>query len=188
MKRLFVGVSLPEVVRSSLEALQEDIRGFHWVAPENHHLTLKFIGDVDAELQDEIERSLGELHTEPFILPVESVGAFPTQGRPFVVWAGLGNGHPRLFGLQKNVEDRLFQLGIEPERHRYTPHLTLARCKEASPEAVRQFVKKHRDFTAPPFKVESFILYSSIPKQGGSFYRVEKEWRLTSGRDSELAR
>lgn len=183
MKRLFVAIDIPEVVRLALEALQEETRGFHWVAATNLHLTLKFIGDVDSELQEEIERTLGELQTEPFILPVESIGVFPAIGQPFVVWAGLGTGHPRLFGLQKNVEDRLFQLGIEPERHRYTPHLTLARCREASPEAVRQFVKKHREFTAPPFRVESFTLYSSLPKQGSSIYRVEKQWSLEPAKD-----
>jgi len=176
MTRLFVAVTMPEVVKQALLAIREDLRGFHWVEAANLHLTLKFIGDVDSELQEEIARVLSQVATEPFILPVETVGAFPSRGRPFVVWAGLGSAHPRLFGLQKEIEDRLFGIGIEPEKHRYVPHITLARCKEASEESVRQFVKRHRDFSAPPFRVEGFRLFSSILRQGSSVYTEEDGW------------
>ena len=158
--------------------LQFQARGFHWTSRENLHLTLKFIGDVDSVLQDEIERVLGEVTTEPFILPVETIGFFPATGKPFVLWAGVGAGHPRLFGMQKDIEDRLFNIGIEPERRRYRPHITIARCNTASPEAVKLFAKKHREFSAPPFRVESFSLYSSHQTPEGTIYREESRWTL----------
>ncbi|MCH8474385.1 MAG: RNA 2',3'-cyclic phosphodiesterase [Opitutales bacterium] len=174
-KRLFVAVPVPEYVKEALSGLQERRRkGFHWVAPERFHLTLRFIGDLPGQLQEDIEKVLAEVRVAPFILPLEGVGRFPPKGPPHAVWAGVGGGHPLLFQLKKKIEDGLFQLGIEPEKRVYQPHLTVARVNHAAEETVRQFLKENQDFAATPFKVESFCLYQSDRSSGELQHIVER--------------
>lgn len=160
-KRLFVAVDLPDYVCDSLDALREDLKGFHWVPAERFHLTLKFIGEMPGQLQEAIENALGSFSVGSFLLPVKGVGRFPERGNAHAVWAGLGTGHPRLFQLQKRIDDALFNIGIEPEKRRYQPHITLARVNHASQESVRQYLKRHDNFEAPPFEVKQFHLYRS---------------------------
>lgn len=177
-KRLFVAIDLPDYVRDSLRSLREELKGFHWVAPERLHLTLKFIGDVPGQFQDDIERALDTFEVGRFFLPVQGIGRFPDHGTAHAVWAGVGNGHPRLFQLQKRIDDALFNIGIEPEKRRYQPHLTLARVNRASQETVRQYLKRHDAFEAPPFRVKQFHLYRSEIEEGHWRHVAEHTWDL----------
>jgi len=177
-KRLFVSISLPDYVLARLESLPKTIPGIRWMGENQMHVTLKFIGDTDEDMEGNIIKALGKVRVERFYIFVTRLGCFPGRGRPGILWAGLGKGHPRLFQLQKKVEDSLFGLGIEPDTRAFQPHITLARCKEASPGAVHQFVKDNRDFETAPFKVEGFGLYSSHLKTAGSIYTKEEYWPL----------
>jgi 2'-5' RNA ligase len=89
--RLFVGVALPDVVRADMDTLVEPVEGLRWVPQENLHLTLRFLGDVDADKQARIEEALAGVRVQPFILPVEGIGVFPTRGTATVRWVGLGS-------------------------------------------------------------------------------------------------
>ncbi len=179
-KRLFLAIELPDYLRESLSHLREDLRGFHWVSPERLHLTLKYIGDVPGQFQLEIEEILDQVEVRRFMLPVKGVGRFPDKGNPHAVWAGVGSGHPHLFQLQKRIDDALFNLGIDPERHVYQPHITLARVNQASAESVRQYLKRHESFEAAPFHVEKFHLYHSDMLDGKRVHQIEKSWELAS--------
>ncbi len=161
MIRLFVAIPLPDAVREALDELVEKHRGITWVPPSNRHLTLQFIGATPAEDVEKISAALDEIEIAQFFLPVEGVGKFPPRGTPKVLWAGVGRAHPHLFTLQRKVADALLPLGIEPDGRRYVPHITLARCGPRAGEFVRQFLKKHDQFQAPPFRVETFALYRS---------------------------
>lgn len=178
-KRLFLAIDLPDYDRSSLAPLAEPLKGFHWTPPERFHLTLKFLGDVPGQWQERIENALDPIAVESFFLPIRGVGKFPEKGKPHAVWAGLGTGHPRLFQLQKRIEDALFQIGIEPSPRIYRPHLTLARVSQASPETVRQFLKRHDAFEAAPFRVEAFHLYESEMRDGRRHYTLARSWPLS---------
>ncbi len=178
-KRLFLSIELPEYVKDSLAALQEpDLRGFHWVPRERLHLTLKFIGDIPGQFQEEVEAALETIAVHAFLLPIEGLGSFPPIGKAHAVWAGVGGGHPRLFQLQKRIEDTLFGIGIEPEKRIYHPHITIARVNQAADETVRQFIKRHPDFGAAPFKVEAFHLIHSAVEDGRRVYHMERSWAL----------
>lgn len=178
-KRLFLAVALPDYIKESLGRLQEGSQpGFHWVPWDQLHLTLRFIGDVPGQAQPEIEKALDDLTVRPFLLPVEGVGRFPEKGSARVLWAGLGNAHPHLFQLKKRMEDALFQIGLEPEKQIYRPHLTLARVNKPAVETVKQFLKRHHDFAAPPFRVESFTLYWSVVREGRRLHLPERVWPL----------
>jgi 2'-5' RNA ligase len=84
----------------------------------------------------------------------------------------------RLFQLQKRIEDALFNIGIEPERRLYQPHITVARVNHASPETVRQYLKRHKEFATAPFKVEAFHLFRSEQTNGQRTYTRERTWPL----------
>ncbi|MDP0498506.1 MAG: RNA 2',3'-cyclic phosphodiesterase [Verrucomicrobiota bacterium JB022] len=177
-RRLFFAIDVPEYVQEALLRLYIDQKNWQWVRPENMHLTLKFLGATPGELAEEVIERMAGVAGRAFMLPVEEVGVFPSVQRPQVVWAGLGGGHPELFGLQKRIEDACFALGIQPEKRRYSPHLTLARVSQASPESVRQFVKAQREFSAPPFRVEAFHLYRSELQDHHRVYIKEATWLL----------
>lgn len=179
--RLFVAIELPEFVKESLGRLRTPLPGFHWTDDDKFHLTVKFVGEVDAGLLEPIRAALAPLRTEPFVLPVAGVGAFPQRGRPQVVWAGVERGHPRLFALQHRVENALYAIGIEPDLRLYHPHLTLARTSQAAEGAVRHFVKLHRGYEGPAFRVNGFSLLSSHPSSAGHWYRREFAWDFRLG-------
>lgn len=178
-KRLFLAIDIPDYVRTSLSTLQEETwKGFHWVPFERFHLTLKFIGDIPGQYQSKIEAAIEPIEVQPFLLPIEGLGVFPTMGHPHAVWAGVSTAHPRLFQLHKRIEDALFNIGIEPEKRIYHPHITVARVNHAADETVRQFIKRHPDFGAAPFKVETFHLMRSELLDGKRHYTVERTWEL----------
>ncbi|NBD38910.1 MAG: RNA 2',3'-cyclic phosphodiesterase [Verrucomicrobia bacterium] len=178
-KRLFLAIELPDYVRQRLSELREEpLKGFHWVPEERFHLTLKFIGDFPGQYQPRVEAALDPIEVHSFLLPIESLGSFPPKGSPHAVWAGVANGHPRLFQLQKRIEDALFNIGIEPERRLYQPHITVARVNHAAPETVRQYLKRHKEFATAPFKVEAFHLFRSEQTNGQRSYTCERTWPL----------
>jgi 2'-5' RNA ligase len=177
-ERLLIALSIPHPTSSALACLQEELPGFRWSNPENLHLTLRYIGEVDAPLKAAICAKLQEISVEPFILPVENIGVFPVRGQPQVVYAGLSGAHPRLFQLQRRVEEALMSLGIPLELRAFAPHITLARVSRATPQCVNQFTKKLREYSAPPFRAEAFCLFKSRPTHFGFEYTRLQEFPL----------
>ncbi len=168
--RLFVAVDAPSAVREVLEALPERLRGVTWTPAHQFHLTLRFLGDVEIARLDAIAAALARVTVEPFILPVAGVGIFPPARPPRVIWAGVGDGHPRLHQLRQRVDDAVLGAGLtELDVRTFHPHFTLGRCSDrASAATVASFLKKHREFEAPPFRVEAFTLYQSTLALGGA--------------------
>ncbi len=161
-ERLFIAVDPPAPVREQLTALYEPVRGIVWTRPEQLHLTLRFLGDVDISLRTALEEALARVAVEPFVLPVEGVGFFPPRGVARVLWIGVGHGHTRLHQLRQQIDDALLAAGLALDVRFFQPHVTLGRVKdETPPGAVQQFLKKHRDFEAAPFRVSAFVLYAS---------------------------
>ncbi|MEX0321221.1 MAG: RNA 2',3'-cyclic phosphodiesterase [Puniceicoccaceae bacterium] len=178
-KRLFLSIDIPDYVKDSLETLTEDkVKGFHYVPRERFHLTLKFIGDIPGQFQSEVEAAIDPIEVHQFLLPIEGLGSFPPQGKPHAVWTGVSSAHPRLFQLHKRIDDALFNIGIEPEKRIYHPHITIARVNHAADETVKQYLKRHPDFGAAPFKVEEFHLMRSEVIDGHRVYNKEKTWSL----------
>lgn len=179
-KRLFVCIELPAYLRRVLTGLYEEQPGFRWVEEENLHLTLRFIGEIDSDLENTVVDALSEIHVKPFMLPVSGLGSYKVRGKPSVIWAGLGGGHPHLFQLQRKIENLLVGLGFRMERKAFHPHITLARTLHAHPQTVEKFLKRHRAFEAPPLRVQSFALYSSHLTPEGSIYQPELAWPLAA--------
>src|SRR3954471_8345520 len=173
MKRLFVSIELPKSIMSTLAALDTHLRGVRWLEPSQMHLTLAFLGNVGADTQKIIAEKLHAISWKSFFLPLLGLGTFPTKGWPKIIWIGVGTGHPHLFQLHKRVQEAILATGLEPDLRSFHPHVTLARCRDASPQTIRPFVKSHADFDAGMIHVESFCLNSSELTPAGSVYRPE---------------
>ena len=172
-KRLFIAIELSESVKQLLVRLNPKIRGVRWLSAEQMHLTLSFLGLVDASAEEKLRDKLNAIRWSAFFLSVTGVGSFPGKGRPTILWIGVGAGHPHLFQLHKRVQDAALAAGLEPDLRPWHPHITLARCREVSAESVRPFLKAHADFDAGMIHVESFCLNSSVLTPEGSVYTPE---------------
>ena len=179
MKRLFVSIELPRSLTERFAQLDPHLRGVRWLAPEQMHLTLSFLGNVPEEVAENLKTNLAAIAWRAFFLPLTGFGAFPTKGRPNVIWVGVGSGHPHLFQLHKRVQEAALAAGLEPDLRSFHPHITVARCRDVSPEAIRPFLKAHAAFDAGLIHVESFCLNSSELTPEGSVYTPELVVRAT---------
>jgi 2'-5' RNA ligase len=175
LKRLFVAIDLPEAVSTSLVALNTNLPGVRWLRREQIHLTVSFLGNVQHTVEETLREKLAAIRFTAFFMPVVGIGAFPAKGKPKVIWAGVGHGHPQLFLVHKRVQEAALAAGLEPDLRAWHPHITFARCRDVSAESVRPFLKAKADFDAGLVRVESFALYSSIPGPLGSAYTKELE-------------
>jgi 2'-5' RNA ligase len=172
-KRLFVSIELPESVRQDLAKLDPHLRGVRWLEPRHMHLTLSFLGDVSNETQEILMEKLSAISWKSFFLPLVGLGTFPNKGWPKIIWIGVGTGHPHLFQLHKRVQEAVLAAGLEPDLRPFHPHVTLARCRDVSPESIRPFLRTHASLDAGMIRVESFCLNSSELTPAGSVYTAE---------------
>ena len=179
-KRLFIAIDMPEAVTSLLVGLNPHLPGVRWLKPEQIHLTVSFLGNVGPIAEETLRERLAAIRFTAFFMPVSGVGTFPAKGRPNVIWAGVGTGHPQLFHVYKKVQEAALGAGLHPELRSWHPHITFARCRDVSPEKVRPFLRQHAELDAGLVRVDSFSLYSSIPGPLGSAYTRELEVSATA--------
>jgi 2'-5' RNA ligase len=175
--RLFVGLDLPDLLRSRLAALAGGVPGARWVPAENYHVTLRFIGEVPAHQAEEIDHALAALRARGFPLVLAGVGTFSRAGRETTLWVGVERS-PQLDHLQSKIETACQRAGLQPERRRFAPHVTLARLDNAAPSKLAAFVQRHNLFRAEPVPVEHFTLFSSRLGKEASVYTPEVDYVL----------
>ena len=133
--RTFVAVLLTEDLRQKIAQVQGEAKKLapdvKWVAPENLHVTLKFLGDVCESKIGDVCDAVGEAAraVPAFDLSVSGLGAFPSPARARVVWVGIDRGREELAGLAAGVNDRLAKLGFEREDRAFKSHITIGRVK-----------------------------------------------------------
>lgn len=177
MIRLFVALALPAGLKAQLALLAGGIPGAKWVPPENYHLTLRFIGEVESWRAQEVDDALAGISAPGFELSLRGLGTFEKGGRIGALWVGAEKSEGLAF-LQAKVETALQRAGFEPERRRFAPHVTLARTERAPPEKLVAFVQAHNLFRAPPVAVEHFTLFSSHLGKEQALYVPEVEYDL----------
>jgi RNA 2',3'-cyclic 3'-phosphodiesterase len=176
--RLFVGLELPRELRQRVALLSgAGIPGARWVPPENYHVTLRFIGEAPRYVAEEIDHALAGLKAPPFALMLAGIGTFTKGGRSQSLWIGVERSEP-LQRLQSKIETTLQRCGLEPERRRFQPHLTLARLDNAVEAKLGEFVQAHNLFRAGPVPVEHFTLFSSLLGKDQAVYTAEMEYAL----------
>jgi 2'-5' RNA ligase len=176
MPRLFTGVEIPSDVGQALSMLRGGLPGARWIDPENYHLTLRFIGDVDDMTAHEVASMLGRVRRGGFELHMEGLTSFGGR-KPRAVVATVAAARA-LLDVQAEQERLLQRIGLEPEGRKFTPHVTLARLRDSSSRQVADYLAARGLFRTSPFRVSRFVLFSSRNSVGGGPYVVEASYPL----------
>ena len=175
--RLFVALDLPWEVRRQLSQLATGLPGARWLPPENYHITLRFLGEMPAHRAEELDHTLAALRGKRFSLKLGGVGVFEKAGRPQALWVGVERSQ-QLDHLQAKIETAVQRIAFEPERRRFTPHVSVARLDNAPPAKLAEWVQRHNLLRAEPVAVEHFTLFSSYLSKDGAAYTAEVEYPL----------
>lgn len=188
MPRLFTALEVPRDAALSLSLLRGGLPGARWIDVENYHLTLRFIGDVEGHVADEIADALDRVRRPSFTLTLSGVGAFGSK-KPHSIYAGVAPS-PDLVALQAEIERICQRLGLPADPRKFVPHVTLARLRNASDADVAHYLSGRGNFSTLPFRVGRFVLMSSREAVGGGPYVVEEAWPLLAAdaREDEPAR
>jgi len=177
MPRLFVAIDLPVNIRERLSFMCCGLPGARWLDPEQMHLTVRFIGDVNSTVFQDVREALTEVRGEMFSMQLEGVGFFPPRGNPRVVWAGIRK-NEQLVQIRNRVESVLIRAGLKPESRKYSPHITLARLKNTPVSKVGAYLTHNSMFMSEEFQVAEFLLYSSVLSSKGAKHFVEVRYPL----------
>lgn len=176
MPRLFVAIDLPPETKLALSRLCADLWRVRWVKPENLHLTLRFIGEVDEARADGMGAALAGVRAPPFVLQPAGVGRF---GR-HTLWVGIEDSEP-LRQLQAAIEDTLRQTGLPAETRPFAPHVKTGRLTGHPSRELRAFQAEHARFCTGAVTVARFSLMASRLGPGGPVYSHRADYPLTAG-------
>ncbi len=174
MPRLFTGLEVPANITSELKLLQSGLPGARWIERENFHLTLRFIGDTDGRIADEISDALAQVKIWPFTLRVAGFNVFGNS-KPHSLYLAIESSDA-LSSLQFEHERIMQRVGIKPDGRKFTPHVTLARVRNCSDMDVAAWLARHGNFSCEPFEVKRFALYSAKQSTGGGPYVIERAY------------
>jgi 2'-5' RNA ligase len=180
MPRLFVALPVPEEITDSLIALQSGVPDARWVAPENFHVTLCFAGEVQGAVMRDLEEELGDIGGARFAVALSGVDSFASGKQPRALVATVEKSD-RLDWLQQRVATVARNCGIEIERRKFRPHVTLARFGNGAEAGhhLAQFMASHSTFKAGPWIADHFVLFSSRTARSGAVYTEEAAYPLT---------
>jgi 2'-5' RNA ligase len=194
--RLFIALDLDDHIREKIVRFMDGLRGFapdaRWMRPESLHVTLKFIGQWRDERVAELRDSLQTVPAHTFDITIADYGFFPTAKAPRVFWVGIHSG-PQLASLAAAIDTKLSSLGIAPEEHTFSPHLTLARRaggsgsprKNKTDHSNQSFARLQEKLAAMSkldfgsMTARQFFLYQSELSPGGSRYTKLSAFPLT---------
>jgi RNA 2',3'-cyclic 3'-phosphodiesterase len=176
MHRLFVAIRPPEQVRDLLTDAMDDSPALRWVGHDQLHLTLRFIGEVERPMANDIAAALDHVRSPSFDPSAVGVGKFQ-QRNGGAIWAGIAPKEP-VTALAAKIERSIQQVGLEPEHRAFMPHITLARWNRRNAEAVDAFLRRNADLRSDPFHVDSFILFESRLSRHGPHYEEVAEFAL----------
>jgi RNA 2',3'-cyclic 3'-phosphodiesterase len=174
--RTFIAIEIPSEIKSALTALQTDLRragaDVGWTKPENMHLTLNFLGEVDERRIGDVEKACiySAAEFQPFTLGLGKAGVFPNARQPRVLWAGVAGEIEKAVEMRRLLEERLALIGFEPEEKDFRPHLTIGRVK--SNKKTRELLAladAHR-LPALSFAVTEIVLMKSELRPEGAEY------------------
>ncbi|WP_230530510.1 RNA 2',3'-cyclic phosphodiesterase [Microvirga roseola] len=177
MPRLFTGIEIPADIGAILSSYRGGLPGARWIDPENYHITLRFIGDIDERTAGDVFSILGDARRrDPIPMTIDGLASFGGD-RPRVVFA-RASGNGELNDLQSEQERLIRRVGVAPEKRKFMPHVTLARLRDASPMDVADYIATRGHFPKLTFTAHRFVLFSSRASTGGGPYIVEAAYPL----------
>ena len=177
MHRLFAAIRPPDHIRDLLLDAMDDSADFRWQDDEQLHLTLRFVGEVDRHVAADLSDALSRIRAAPFSLRVNKIGSFDHRASG-AIWAGVEPKEP-VAALAAKIERVCQQVGLEPERRAFHPHITLARWKGRRTRELADFLDRRRDLASEPFEVREFILFESQLSRHGAHYEEIAAYPLT---------
>ncbi len=168
MHRLFVAIRPPEAIRDLLVDAMDATADFRWQSDEQLHVTLRFIGEVDRPIANDLADGLDRIRSAPMELRIAGLGRF-SQRNSGALWAGV-EPKPPLAALASKIERICQSVGLPPERRAFHPHITLARWKGRRTREVRAFLERKGGLSSEPFPVCEFTLFESRLSRHGAHY------------------
>jgi 2'-5' RNA ligase len=187
------GLKMPEPLRSFIafdidnrdilkrlvdaqEKLAESGADLRLVEPENIHVTMRFLGDIQPTMIDRIQSAMEQIVFKPFDVEIHGVGAFPSTKYARVVWAGIKEGAEGLRDIFNQVEPRLRNLGLRPDSKGFSPHITIARVRSGrNKDQLARCVDELADYTFGMLRAECLRLKRSVLTPKGPIYSTLKE-------------
>jgi 2'-5' RNA ligase len=176
--RLFAAIEISPEVRHALAETLAELRKVsvkqRWVAPENLHITLKFLGEVPNEQLESVTMALSSVRSQAAVtLEIAGLGFFPSERRPRVLWAGVA-ATPNLPPLAAAIDLALMPLGIPPNEHEFRPHLTLVRLRDiGAPAALSGAAKRAASRKFGTIQASAFQLFESkLGPRGATYVRL----------------
>lgn len=177
MHRLFVGIRPPVAIRDLLTATMSGAQGVRWQSDEQLHITLRYIGEVERPVAEDVAAMLGQMRAARFDLAVQGVGLFDRGSRhPTALWAGV-RPHDAIADLHRKIDRTIVRAGLEPERRAYLPHITLARISGRS-AVVLPWIAANARLRSETFAVTSFLLFESHLDREGARYEAVARYAL----------
>ena len=175
--RTFIAFELPSSVITLLAKVQEDLKSMRlrakWLRPENIHLTLKFLGNINPDDIDKIGEAMMDAvdNVAAIDLVAKGVGFFPGVKRPRVIWIGLGGQLQMLSALQHELENNLATVGFKREKRPFKGHLTLGRFRQTvNPNTTSQIMQEYSALIRKEFTASRLTLFKSDLKPSGAVY------------------
>jgi 2'-5' RNA ligase len=178
MMRLFVGLRFPDAIQESLKTLCCGLPGAKWVNPKGFHITLRFLGEVQGHLAEDIDAALAEIKAKPFSIKLSGVGQFGPPEKAHTVWAGVARSDA-LYHLRDKVESAIVRAGGEPDHRRFTPHVSVGKLKNTPQEWLETYLVQNSNFKTPEILVDEFVMFSSHAGDQGRLYLPEVVYPLT---------
>ena len=175
--RAFIAIELSKEIRENLKCLEDRlsdiIHGIKWIQPDNIHLTLKFLGNIEEVKIPAIKNILDDIAKDngPFKLRISNLGTFPSPSKPRVIWVGIDSGEKECAKIASDIEDRLIALGVEKEARNFHPHLTLARIKFLHNKFSVTTALAAIDIRPEEMKVTKLTLFRSDLTSQGAIYQ-----------------
>ena len=179
MIRLFVGLDLDAPLAERLTMIQAGLPGARWIDQPNLHLTLVFVGEIAEHQARDLDQALLGISHDPFDLVVSGLGVFGSA-KPHSLWAGIEPSEP-LDHLQRKITQCCRAQGLEIEKRKFTPHITVAKLRDSPAHRLSDFIANHSPFHGGMLAVSHFTLFQSHLTHQGSQYERVAEYRFRAG-------
>jgi RNA 2',3'-cyclic 3'-phosphodiesterase len=173
--RLFIAIRPPVAVREPLLDTMEALEGARWQDDEQLHLTLRFIGNVERPVADDLAAALASITWPSFEVALEGMSHFERKGMPSAIWARVLP-TPELKGLRMKIERACDLAGLGHETRRFTPHITIARLSHRT-GPIAPWLTRHSGLRAH-WQADGFTLFESHLLASGAHYEVAAHYPL----------